>query len=97
MIVNLPSASPPSTYQVKVTMAGAVTTQYGGYSTITVNLTPDTTPGPGSIKLSTQTTQVPIGLNAPLWVTWDKPATIGTVTVNLTVSGGASFYWYAPG
>ncbi len=97
MIVNLPSASPLKTYQVNVTMAGAVTTLYGGYNSIVVNLTPDTTPGPGSIKLSTQTAQVPIGLNAPLWVTWDGPATIGTVTVNLAISGGASFYWYNPG
>ena len=92
-----PAGAAPPTFQVQVKVVGAVSTVYNQYNIITVNLVPDTNPGPGTITLSSQTTQVPIGINVPLWVTWDKPAVLGTATVTLTVSGGASFYWYNAG
>ncbi len=97
MVVNLPFATPLATYHVLVKVAGAVTTQYNAYNKIQIALAPDATPGPGTIELLTQAgNKLPLGLKAPLWVKWKKPAIIDSFTVNLNVSG-AYFYSFAPG
>ncbi|MGA8890945.1 MAG: putative Ig domain-containing protein [Anaeromyxobacteraceae bacterium] len=103
MIVNLTSASPSTPYVVTVNVAGAFVSPVNPYRNIAVVLTPDTTPGPGTVVLGAtapsgpDTYLLPSGMNAPLFVNWKNPATIGTVSVDLTISGGASFYWYTPG
>ncbi len=61
---------------------------------------PNTTPGPGTIAVSSQASGsqaasvLPYGMNAPIFVNWLSPAMIGTVNVNLQITGNASFYWY---
>jgi hypothetical protein len=90
-------ASSTASYDIQVTVPGAVTTQHN-YNNVTVTLNPDTTPGPGEIKLATQeSNNLPYGFNAPVWVIWDKPANVGTVSVTLNIQGGATFYSFTPG
>jgi len=97
MLVNLAAATPPATYVVSANVAGAITTRAPPYNVVNVVLNPDATRGPGTIEVTTQAGNVlPYGMNAPVFVNWKNPAEIGTVIVNLQITGNGTFYWYTP-
>lgn len=84
---------------VVVAVVGAVTAASPGYSSITVNAAPTTTPTYGTIALSTQSgNNVPNGMKAPLFVNWINASIKDAVSVTLSIQGsGVSFYSYTPG